>query len=63
MKLSEVFGTVLPFIGWREYDEDIVEEVSEYVHGVEPTRRYSGFQFAWLGLMYCYGFKDIGPRE
>lgn len=41
MKLSDMFGTVLPFVGWREYDEDIVDEVSEYVHDVEPSRRYS----------------------
>lgn len=62
MKLKDMMGTVIPFVGWKEYDIEVVEEVSEYVHGIEPDRRYSGFQVAWLGFMYGWGFRDIGPR-
>lgn len=62
MSFSNLFGTWLPFIGWREWEEDVIKEVSEYVD-INPSHRYSGFQVAWLGYTFGMGLRDLGPRE
>jgi hypothetical protein len=58
-----LFGEILPFIGWREYDEDVIQWLADNYEGIDANRRYSGFQIAWLGILTGKGFKDIGPRE
>lgn len=57
-----LFGTWLPFIGWKEHDEGLIDELADYVD-VDTTRRYSGFQLAWLGYTWGFGLRDIGPRR
>lgn len=63
MKLKDLIGTAIPYMGWREHTYEDVQDFSEVVEGVSTSRRYSGFQIAWLGLMFVNGLKDIGPRE
>lgn len=63
MSLANLFGTWLPFIGWREYDEATIFWLSLQHDEVDASRRYSGFQFAWLGITLGWGVNDIGPRE
>lgn len=53
----------LPFIGWREYAEEDIDLIAEVVPFVDATRRYSGFQIEWLGVVRGFGLKDVGPRE
>lgn len=63
IKLKDLLGTVIPYIGWREYDQEDIADISEAIPEVDIGRRYSGFQVAWLGILYGNGLKDIGPRE
>lgn len=63
IKLKDLLGTVIPYIGWREYDHEDIDDISEVIPEVDSGRRYSGFQVAWLGILYGNGLKDIGPRE
>ena len=57
-----IFGTWLPFIGWREHDEETIDAIA-FDAGLDRSRRYSGFQIAWLDYVFGWGLKDIGPRE
>ena len=63
MAFNNLFGTWLPFIGWREYTSEVVEQIAEVVDGIDTSHRYSGFQIAWLGYALAFGFKDLGPKE
>lgn len=57
------FKDLIPFIGWREYEERDIDHMAEMLPDVDATRRYSGFQIGWLDVLIGFGLKDIGPRE
>lgn len=64
-----LFGDILPFIGWREYDEHMVDmfvQLGGVLQDGRPIRRdhrYSGFQIEWLFFHLGFGVRELGPRE
>lgn len=62
MAISDLFGTWLPFIGWRELPDDIVAQLAGVIDGVDPNRRYSSFQISWFGVTFSFGLTDKGSK-
>lgn len=62
MAIKELFGTWLPFIGWRDLPDDIVAQLADVIDGINPNHRYSSFQIAWLGFTFSWGLNDKGSK-
>lgn len=58
-----LFGTLLPWIGWRELTPEVVETLAEYWDDIDPTHRYSAFSVEWLGYGRAWDIQSKGPRQ
>lgn len=54
-----MFGTLLPWIGWRELEPHKVEALADVTGWVESGKRYKGFAIEWLGYGFVCDIEEI----